>query len=173
MRTWYISISLETHFVSSKMMEGGAHKIGEFILPWRVSIPEMSYYHLLPQNHIFLAAVWSLTNLRILYQEYPKDFTAYISHYVKVTETWTMRRVCYALKPKVWVSELLNGLSSMSVHTHMHTHAHIHIHPPTHTYIVSCRPIGKQQLCKQATVQQPLLGNSSVDTFPRQRENTQ
>jgi hypothetical protein len=24
--------------------------------------------------------------------------------------------------------------------------------------------------CKQATVQQPLLGNSCVDTFPRQRQ---
>jgi hypothetical protein len=39
---------------------------------------------------------------------------------------------------------------------------------------VTCRPIAKYQLCKQAAVQQPLLGSSSAVTlFPRQRENTQ
>jgi hypothetical protein len=31
--------------------------------------------------------------------------------------------------------------------------------------IATCRPIAKSQLCKQATVRQPLLGNSSVDTL--------
>jgi hypothetical protein len=35
------------------------------------------------------------------------------------------------------------------------------------------RPISKKQLYKQVTVKQPLLGNSSVDTFPRQWEKTQ
>jgi hypothetical protein len=39
---------------------------------------------------------------------------------------------------------------------------------------LTCRVIAKWQLCEQSTVQQPLLGNSSLDTlFPRQRENTQ
>jgi hypothetical protein len=38
---------------------------------------------------------------------------------------------------------------------------------------VTRRLIAKKQLCKQATVQQPLLGNSSVETFftPAPREN--
>jgi hypothetical protein len=41
-------------------------------------------------------------------------------------------------------------------------------------YIITYRYIAKWQLCKQRTVRQPLLGNSSVDIlFPRQRENTQ
>jgi hypothetical protein len=36
-----------------------------------------------------------------------------------------------------------------------------------------CSYCAKYQLCKQARARQPLLGNSSVDRFPRQRENTQ
>jgi hypothetical protein len=40
--------------------------------------------------------------------------------------------------------------------------------------IVTYRPTAKQQVCKEVTIQQPLLGNSSVHKlFPRQRENTQ
>jgi hypothetical protein len=39
--------------------------------------------------------------------------------------------------------------------------------------VLTCRPIAKQQMGKQATVRQPLLGNSSMDTFRRQGENTQ
>jgi hypothetical protein len=31
-------------------------------------------------------------------------------------------------------------------------------------YVVSRRHLAQKQMCKQATVQQPLLGNSSVDT---------
>jgi hypothetical protein len=40
---------------------------------------------------------------------------------------------------------------------------------------VTCRAIAKQHFCKQATVQQPLIGNSSVETsFPRKmRELTE
>jgi hypothetical protein len=34
----------------------------------------------------------------------------------------------------------------------------------TSIFASSCRHIAKQQLCKQTTVQQQLLGNSSVDT---------
>jgi hypothetical protein len=46
--------------------------------------------------------------------------------------------------------------------------------PLSGVHIVTYRPISKQQLCKQATVQQPLRGNSYVHTlFPWQRENTQ
>jgi hypothetical protein len=41
-------------------------------------------------------------------------------------------------------------------------------------YSVTWTPLAKVQLCKKVRVQQPLLGNSSVDIlFPWQRENTQ
>jgi hypothetical protein len=41
-------------------------------------------------------------------------------------------------------------------------------------YVVTRRPIAKQQLCRQATVQQQSLGNNYVDIMlPRQRQNKQ
>lgn len=61
---------METSFVSESTMEGAAHRFGEFILPRWVSIPEMSYYLLLPQNHVFLTVMWPLTNFKIFYEEY-------------------------------------------------------------------------------------------------------
>jgi hypothetical protein len=45
--------------------------------------------------------------------------------------------------------------------------------PRAYTDTVTCRPTAIRTLCKEVTVQQSLLGSTSVDTFRRQREKTQ
>jgi hypothetical protein len=37
-------------------------------------------------------------------------------------------------------------------------------------FTVTYKPLAKEEFRKHATVQQPLLGNSSVGMFPRQQE---
>jgi hypothetical protein len=39
-------------------------------------------------------------------------------------------------------------------------------------YLATYRPIAKKQMCKQATVQQPLLENSYMDTLFPSKERT-